>query len=137
MLTESVRVYGCTATLTGETEKAVLRLDYFRPIKRGMSISCSQLYFVLHGARYRCSPVYTAIHILSTPPSIFSQDSRVTTPQCKPGKRMSDMRKNGEKRKVGSVQGDHDDAFSDRERILAAGGATALQALQVEGVCYG
>jgi len=79
MLTESVRVYGCTATLTEETEKAVLRLGgfrnrksgalsiirtsidrpeitlNFRPIKRGMSISCSQLYFVLHGAVHRYS----------------------------------------------------------------------------------
>ncbi|KAN0069631.1 P-loop containing nucleoside triphosphate hydrolase protein [Elaphomyces granulatus] len=78
-------VYGCTATLTEETEKAVLRLGgfrnrdesgalsiirpsidrpeitlNFRPIKKGMT-SCAQLYFVLHvqtclGGQYEPTP---------------------------------------------------------------------------------
>lgn len=60
----------------------------------------------------------------STPPPMFSQDSLVTTPQRQTGKRMSDVQgsgRNGEKRKVGSVRGDHDDddASGDRERTSA------------------
>jgi hypothetical protein len=75
-LPSRVRMYGCTATLTEEQEKEVLKYGGFRqegdgvedlriirvsidrpeislrvrPIERGMSTSYRQLYFVLHGA---------------------------------------------------------------------------------------